>query len=327
MSLRSIYQAVEADLDGVEKLLLSVKSEGSAWLDEMVAYSLNSGGKRIRPALTLLAGKFNEYRLMVKKAKKYGGKEKNLDATVKVEGKITQITYKTSKERSTVEVFRNYESALKGAGFETLYSCANNECGGRNFNHAVAPYELFGENYEDQRYLASKLKRPEGDVYVSLYVVRNTNTPGPTHKLLYTKLDVIETQPMEAAMVTIDANAMADEISKTGRVALYGIYFDTAKTEIKPESKPALDEIAKLLNKNKSLELVIVGHTDNQGTLENNMDLSKRRAKAVMDLLVKDYGIKGSRLQHWGVGYLSPVASNKAEAGRKMNRRVELVEK
>lgn len=63
MSLKSIYQSVEADLDGVEKLLLSVKSEGSAWLDEMVAYSLKSGGKRMRPALTLLAGKLYEYRL------------------------------------------------------------------------------------------------------------------------------------------------------------------------------------------------------------------------------------------------------------------------
>jgi octaprenyl-diphosphate synthase len=63
LSLRSIYQAVEADLGGVEELLLSVRSEGSAWLDEMVAYSLQSGGKRIRPALTLLAGKFYQYRL------------------------------------------------------------------------------------------------------------------------------------------------------------------------------------------------------------------------------------------------------------------------
>lgn len=63
MSLKSIYQTIEADLDRVEKLLLSVRSEGSAWLDEMVAYGLKSGGKRVRPALTLLTGKFYEYRL------------------------------------------------------------------------------------------------------------------------------------------------------------------------------------------------------------------------------------------------------------------------
>ena len=63
MSLKNIYHAVEAELYEVEKLLLSVKSEGSAWLDEMVAYSLKSGGKRVRPALTLLSGKLFEYHL------------------------------------------------------------------------------------------------------------------------------------------------------------------------------------------------------------------------------------------------------------------------
>lgn len=270
--------------------------------------------------------KFNEYHLLIKKATKYGGKDKNLNSTIKVEGKITQITYKTPKERSTLEIFRNYESALKKSGFETLFSCTNNECGGRNFNHAVAPYNLFGENYKDQRYLAAKLKRAEGNIYVSLYVVRNTSSGGQTKGLLYTKLDVIETQPMESGMVTIDANAMADEISKTGRVALYGIYFDTDKSEVKPESKPTLDEIAKLLRNNSSLELVVVGHTDNQGTLEYNMDLSKRRAKAVADVLVREYKISQSRLKYWGLAFLSPVASNRSEAGRAKNRRVELVE-
>ncbi|MFA5316143.1 MAG: polyprenyl synthetase family protein [Dehalococcoidales bacterium] len=63
MSLRSIYRTVEADLTSVDELLMSIKSDGSVWLDEMLAYSLESGGKRIRPALTLLVGKLHEYRL------------------------------------------------------------------------------------------------------------------------------------------------------------------------------------------------------------------------------------------------------------------------
>ncbi len=272
--------------------------------------------------------KFNEYQLLVKKAVRYGGIAKNLDAAEKIEGKVTRITYSTPKERSTLEVFKNYEGALKEGGFTILFSCSNKDCGGRNFNHAVVSQTReFGENYRDQRYLAARLKRAEGDVTVSLYVVRNTSGGGPARNLLFTQLDVVEGRPMEAGMVTIDASAMAEEISKTGRVALYGIYFDTDKAEVKPESKPTLEEIAKLLKKHTSLELVIVGHTDNQGAFDYNMNLSKRRAKAVVDSLVKEYGIKGSRLQHWGVGYLSPVASNKSETGRAKNRRVELVER
>ena len=272
--------------------------------------------------------KFNEYGLFIKKAMNYGGKGKNIDSTKKVEGKVSANTYKTPSERSTLEVFKNYESALKKADFKILYSCSNESCGGRNFNHAVVPYASgFAENYANQRYLAAQLKRDEGDVYLSIYIVRNTSSGGSTKNLIYTQLDVIEAQPMDTGLVTIDSNAMAKEISNTGRVALYGIYFDTNKADVKPESMTTLKEIAKLLKKNNGLQLVVVGHTDNKGSFEYNMDLSKRRAKAVADALVKDHGIKRDRLTHWGVGYLSPVASNRSDAGKAKNRRVELVER
>jgi outer membrane protein OmpA-like peptidoglycan-associated protein len=272
--------------------------------------------------------KFNEYRLLIKKAMNSGGKGKNIDSTMNLEGKVSKITYKIPSERSTLEVFRNYESALKKADFKILYSCSNEGCGGRNFNHAVVPYTSeFAENYENQRYLAAHLKRDEGDVYVSFYIVRNTSSGGPTYNLIFTQLDVIEAQPMDAGLVIIDSNTMEKEISKTGRVALYGIYFDTNKADVKPESMTTLKEIAKLLKKKNGLELAVVGHTDNKGSFEYNMDLSKHRAKAVVDVLVKDYGIIRSRLTHWGVGFLSPVASNKSDAGRAKNRRVELVER
>jgi outer membrane protein OmpA-like peptidoglycan-associated protein len=138
---------------------------------------------------------------------------------------------------------------------------------------------------------------------------------------------VIEVERMQENMVVVDADAMAKGIVEEGRIALYGILFDYDSANIKPASRPTLEQIAALMNGNPDLELVIVGHTDNQGTLEYNMNLSKRRATAVEAALVRDYGIAGNRLSAWGVGYLSPVASNRNEAGRAKNRRVELVEK
>ena len=68
-----------------------------------------------------------------------------------------------------------------------------------------------------------------------------------------------------------------------------------------------------------------MGHTDNQGGLESNFDLSKRRAAAVKDMLVKQYGIAADRLTANGVSYLAPVSTNGNDAGRGKNRRVELV--
>jgi len=227
----------------------------------------------------------------------------------------------------SADVFRNYENALTKAGFETLYSCKNDECGGYNFNRAVTEITNLVGSQGDQRYLSAKLPRDSGDVYVSLYVAKANVGGGPDYRRVLTQLHIIELQPMRENMVVLGADAMAKGLVEEGRIALYGILFDYDSANIKPASKPALEENAALMNGNSELELVIVGHTDNQGSLEYNMSLSKRRAKAVEAALVRDYGIAGNRLSAWGVGYLSPVASNRSEAGRAKNRRVELVEK
>jgi len=123
------------------------------------------------------------------------------------------------------------------------------------------------------------------------------------------------------------AEVMAKDISATGHFAVYGIYFDTDKAEVKPESEPALAEMAKLLKNNSSLNVFIVGHTDNTGTFEHNMKLSEARAASVTNALVAKHGIAAARLAPYGVGSLAPVASNDSDEGRAKNRRVELVKR
>ena len=77
----------------------------------------------------------------------------------------------------------------------------------------------------------------------------------------------------------VDAAAMQKGLGETGHIALYGIYFDTDKAVVKPESQPTLAEIAKLLAGQPQLAVFIVGHTDNQGAYDYNLDLSRRRAE------------------------------------------------
>jgi len=96
---------------------------------------------------------------------------------------------------------------------------------------------------------------------------------------------------------------------------------------IKPESEPALAEMAKLLKDNPSLNVFIVGHTDNTGTFEHNMKLSLDRATAVVNALVSGHGIAAARLKAVGDGPTAPVASNDTDEGRAKNRRVELVKR
>jgi len=138
------------------------------------------------------------------------------------------------------------------------------------------------------------------------------------------RLNIVEREIMKQEMVA-NAEAMGSDINSTGHVALYGIYFDSGKAEIKPESDGSLDQISALLKNNASLKLYVVGHTDNVGTIDANMKLSKDRADAVINALITRYGIPAVRLKSYGVASLAPVTSNDTEEGRAKNRRVELV--
>jgi OmpA-OmpF porin, OOP family len=138
-------------------------------------------------------------------------------------------------------------------------------------------------------------------------------------------LSIVEEKSMQQEVVA-DAKSLISDIRATGHASIYGIYFDFDKAVIKQESEAALKEIAKLLQQNETLNLYVVGHTDNVGTIDYNMKLSKARADAVLTELVTKYKISPERLKANGVGSLAPVASNKTDDGRAMNRRVELVE-
>ncbi len=138
-------------------------------------------------------------------------------------------------------------------------------------------------------------------------------------------LYIVEKEAMVQEVVA-DAETMARDLATTGRVALYGIYFDFDKAVVKPESEPTLREIARLLRENPALRLHVVGHTDSVGTLDYNLDLSRRRAAAVVAALTTGHGIAADRLRPAGVGPLAPAAPNTTEEGRAKNRRVELVE-
>lgn len=137
---------------------------------------------------------------------------------------------------------------------------------------------------------------------------------------------IIEEEEMKQEIV-VDANSMMNDINAQGRVALYGIYFDFDKSEVKPESEPALTEISKLLSENANLKLYVVGHTDNVGDFSYNMKLSQSRADAVVKVLISKYSVNQNRLAPAGVGPLAPVTSNDTEEGKAKNRRVELIKK
>jgi OOP family OmpA-OmpF porin len=253
-----------------------------------------------------------------------------------VEGRIIFIYYKLPEGRSTLEVMRNYEDSLKSKGFSIAFSCATSKgtCfqsgqpdSGYHLGSAIGdPLQLpkLGDDYvnnwfqEGGRYLLARLERPEGAVYVALYL-------GESNQGNVAVAKIVETKEMDTGKIAfISASEMNTALTDNGKVLIYGILFDFDKDVIKPESKPTLDEIGSLLKSNPALKLKIVGHTDNKGTPEYNLDLSERRAANLVIALVSNYGIEVERLSAEG-GMTQPVETNDTDAGRAKNRRVELL--
>jgi outer membrane protein OmpA-like peptidoglycan-associated protein len=138
-------------------------------------------------------------------------------------------------------------------------------------------------------------------------------------------LTVIESKEMETGLVSVNAESLHRELEKNGKVAVYGIYFDHDKADLKESSFVVLEQIKQLLEMKQDLKLYVVGHTDDTGNQSHNLDLSRRRAEAVVLALRDKYKVAASRLSAFGAGPYSPVASNFDESGKTKNRRVELV--
>lgn len=250
-----------------------------------------------------------------------------------LEGRITRILYRGPDGKSTLDIVSNYQSALEGAGFETLYKCGS-DCG-NSFEallygpteKRIRKTETSGSAFDipqDVRFLAARLTDSDRVVHVAVLAAYD-NGFGALSKRPVTLLQIIEAKSMDTGMVTVDADAIGKGIDATGHMAIYGVQFDTNSSRIKVDSSPVLAEIAKLLESRPSLNLLVVGHTDNQGEFEYNMNLSNQRAHSVVNHLVERHGIDKGRLNAAGVGYLAPVATNDSPDGRARNRRVELV--
>jgi outer membrane protein OmpA-like peptidoglycan-associated protein len=276
---------------------------------------------------------FDAYHLLTGPLVRDVGIRKKVGEGIPLEGRLTRIIYRIPKGPSTLQVVRNYELLLERQGFAPIFTISDSETPRKHDANDIV--EMLQERSQslhwfmrhvDDRYLAAKRTTPEGDAYVSLAVAQSKSGDPKRKDTVVVLLEIIEVQPMTATLVKVDAAAMQKDITETGRVALYGIYFDFDKADVKPESDETLGEIAKLLGNDPQLALFVVGHTDGKGAPDYNQGLSERRAQAVAQVLVSRFGIAASRLHAAGVGMYAPVAPNTTEEGRAKNRRVELVQ-
>lgn len=275
--------------------------------------------------------------------------------SISTEGRYTRLLYIAPEDRSTLEVMRNYIEEIKANGGKSVYGCKDSGCGGDlvGNDHGGGTQGLLERLYPNNRlkdvygstgycasvedpaeqryYLATQPDGAGGQRTIGVYVYR-INSPGHAYcGVLNDRTAVmviaVEPKPIENKMVAVSADDMADALAAAGTISLYGIYFDFNKSAVKPESRPTLEQIAKLMASQPALRLSVIGHTDNVGGADYNLGLSQRRAAAVVAALVEDYAVDSARLEPSGAGMTKPLASNADEAGRAKNRRVELAKR
>ncbi|MDH3701845.1 MAG: OmpA family protein [Alphaproteobacteria bacterium] len=258
------------------------------------------------------------------------------DETLTVEGRIVSRLYTKPSKKSTFEVFRSYENELKAAGFKMFTAIGNGKRRVQRITRRLGRKK--GNRIEDRAYTKRGKRIPASPIsYVVTfgehYIAARKTVAGTDilvvvviadRKDAYT-VDVVESAAMEQNTVALSLDSLRSQMASNGRVAVYGILFDTGSAKIRPDSNAALKVIAQYLRENPKRSFYVVGHTDDKGRLSGNMKLSEARAAASKKALVKLVPAAAAKLSSYGVGPLSPVAANNAPKGRQLNRRVELV--
>ncbi len=264
---------------------------------------------------------------------------------VSVEGKVTRLFYLSPLNKAPLEVHRNYQQALQAAGFKVTWQCETEAQGCARAYFALHGSERAngmrwaegdlpsatdpGSTWNLKMALSFRQARmmvgtlSSGGRTLNLLLFTSVAENEETHRAA-TYIEIVEPKAMPTGQVTVDAKAITAGLQAEGKMALYGILFDTGRTDIKPESNAQLEQMVAVLKAQPALKVFIVGHTDNVGPVDANLKLSEGRAKAVMAALTQR-GIAANRLAaHGNAGY-APLATNTSEDGRARNRRVEMV--
>ena len=255
-----------------------------------------------------------------------------------VEGRLSNRLYWGPKDASALAVFRNYQQALRTAGFETLFSCETAECETLRIQKMIEDFpreakwvgnsamvNIFNSGSQpDFHYISARKQTGSGFTYVQV-ALAGPRSDGETAGRTRQFIQIVEPAQAEMGKVTVDAKAIGAGLQRDGKIALYGVNFDTNKAVLRADSAAQLQSMADALKAQPAMKVLIVGHTDNQGDIEANLALSQKRAQAVVEALAGKYGIPVARLSARGVSSFAPVSSNASEEGRARNRRVEMV--
>ena len=249
-------------------------------------------------------------------------------AVARIEGPVLHQAWRiASPALTTLQILAPLRDQLAQAGFEILFECEDVACGGFDFRYGLDLIEEPDMHVDlgDFRYLAARRGGPDGVEHLAL-VASRSGSAGFVHLTRVGALDQTAIiAPVPERPLPAVTGPLQEQLEHTGRAVLADLVFATGAAELGPDPFPSLAALAAFLEARRDKTVVLVGHTDAEGALDRNIALSRRRAEAVAERLVSAYGVAPGQLRAEGVGYLSPIAPNATEEGRRTNRRVEVV--
>lgn len=263
--------------------------------------------------------------------------------TIVAEGRVIREAWHLTGQATTLELLAPLRTQLTDQGYEILFECETQSCGGFDFRYetdVISEPEMH-VNLGDFRFISAQRDSDEGSDYVTLLVSRSSSTGyvqfvkvTPSDTAPTTEADLATKSPsglavmpsaLPSAITSFASEGIAADLERIGRTILSDLSFETGSSRLTDTTFASLDELATYLRENPERKVTLVGHTDASGSLDANIALSRSRARAVQERLISTYDIPGAQLEADGVGYLMPLASNLTDEGRAANRRVEVV--
>ncbi|MEM8790374.1 MAG: OmpA family protein [Pseudomonadota bacterium] len=257
----------------------------------------------------------------------FGGEQ---DAVEELRGRVIWSAYRVDGEVTSAALIDAYRARLSEDGFAALFECETRECGGFDFNFEAALLPAPGMLIDVDDFRQLTMRRESDGAHASILVSRVLQAAYvQTVLVVEAEPDVtlvpsggVNTAP-ETVILPRDEKMLFDRLIAAGSIEIEGLVFEPGGAILSDGSEEGLDLLARLLNRNP-IDVVIVGHSDNQGDLETNRALSLERAQSVIAAL-EQRGVVASQMSAEGLGFLAPIATNATEEGRAMNRRVDLV--
>ncbi|WP_224816718.1 OmpA family protein [Hasllibacter sp. MH4015] len=259
--------------------------------------------------------------------------------TAQAEGMVQEFIWQISGDGvSTTTLLMTLRDQLEAQGFDIGFSCADRACGGFDFRHAlpVGNAPEMHVDLGDFRYLTARAEREDGEEHLALMISQGGAT-GFVHLALVQPASsaappvVASTSipELDADPALTDADIVAEDLigqlTRIGSAPLDDLQFQTGASALSGERYASLLALANYLAEDPERRVVLVGHSDAEGSLSGNIALSEARANAVRRFMTQELGVSASQVEAQGIGFLAPRATNTTAEGRESNRRVEVV--